>query len=439
MNSETFQEYMMQAKVLIGQEKHEAAIRYLTRAEKENNMDCDVYITKGIAYANLSRYEEAKKEFEKALKIEKNNGIALFHIGNIEILMGNKAKGIEFYNNAIANGFNDAQVYFSLGLMQEENGSDELAIRNYSKAITKDSARADIRIRKIRLLIKNQLLPEAMQAIDELILSNPDVFEGYHLKFLTLVSLDRLKDAEQVINQAMMLFPKDAAFALDKASLMIARKQYEEALNYLDSIEATMDTDLDIEHTIAMEKARIYAYLHDMNRAIETLKTARKIWQDEKKADLEATYLLMNCYLSLENYEKVIEEAATLKEVTGKSYYSLAAYYYEPFAFKQLGQIEKANTLFQESVSFYRAESLKDPGNIDSYAFRVMSLRELGKLEKALELADYLVTVKEDLPETHILRATVLEELGRNEEAKSERTKAENFGGVMSGADLKAK
>ena len=68
-----------------------------------------------------------------------------------------------------------------------------------------------------------------------------------------------------------------------------------------------------------------------------------------------------------------------------------------------------------------------------------MSLRELGKLEKALELADYLVTVKEDLPETHILRATVLEELGRNEEAKSERTKAENFGGVMSGADLKAK
>ena len=58
---------MMQAKVLIGQEKHEAAIRYLTRAEKENNMDCDVYITKGIAYANLSRYEEAKKEFEKAL------------------------------------------------------------------------------------------------------------------------------------------------------------------------------------------------------------------------------------------------------------------------------------------------------------------------------------------------------------------------------------
>lgn len=85
------------------------------------------------------------------LKISKNNGIALFHLGNIEILSGNRARGIELFNNAIANGFDDAQVYFSLGLMHEEADSDELAIRNYSKAILKDSNRADIRIRKVRL------------------------------------------------------------------------------------------------------------------------------------------------------------------------------------------------------------------------------------------------------------------------------------------------
>lgn len=437
MITEDFQEYMMQAKALIGQEKYQEAIHYLIKAEKENNMDCNVYLTKGIAYANLSKYEEAKKEFEKVLKIEKNNGTALFHIGNIEILMGNKAKGIELYNNAIANGFNDAQVYFSLGLMQEEDGSYELAIRNYSKAIAKDPLRADIRIRKIRLLIKNKLLSEAIQAVDELILSNPDVFEGYHLKFLTLISLERLEEAEQVINQAMELFPKDAAFALDKASLMITRKQYEEALNYLDLIRDQMDLDTDIEHTIAMEKARIYAYLHDMDHAITSLETARKIFEDAKLADLEATYLLMNCYLSMEKYEKVVEEASKLKKATGKSYYSLAAYYYEPFALKQLGQMEKAAALFQESVSFYRAESLKNPENLDSYAFRVMSLREMGKLEKALELADYLVTIKADLPEGHILRATVLEEMGRNEEAKSERAKSESLGGMLSGTRTK--
>lgn len=49
--------------------------------------------------------------------------------------------------------------------------SDELEIRNCSKVILKDSNRADIKIRKVRLPIKNNLLPEALQTIDELILS----------------------------------------------------------------------------------------------------------------------------------------------------------------------------------------------------------------------------------------------------------------------------
>ncbi len=429
--NEDFQEYMIQANALMGQEKYEDAVRYLEKAEQIEKMNIDVYLSKGVAFANLEKYLEAKVEFEKVLKISKNNGIALFHLGNIEILTGNRGKGIELFNNAIANGFENAQVYFSLGLMHEEADSDELAIRNYSKAILKDSSRADIRIRKIRLLIKNNLLPEALQAIDELILSNPDVFEGYHLKFLVQVSLKKFEEAEKVINDAMALFPKDAAFALDKASLMITRKEYDEALNYLDSITNDMETDQDIRHSIAMEKSRIYAYQQKMDMAIAALEEAKAILSEQNQFDIEATYLLMNCYLNNEEFEKVINAAKELKKVQGEDYYVLAAHYYEPFALKQLGNIEEANKLFEESVSYFRGESLKYPNNVDSYAFRIMSLRELGKLDKALELSDYLVNVNDKLPEAHILRATVLEALGRESEAKDERNIATSLGGLM--------
>lgn len=64
--------------------------------------------------------------------------------------------------------------------------------------------------------------------------------------------MKKFEEAEKVINDAMALFPKDAAFALDKASLMITRKEYDEALNYLDSITNDMETDQDIRHSIAM-------------------------------------------------------------------------------------------------------------------------------------------------------------------------------------------
>lgn len=171
---------------------------------------------------------------------------------------------------------------------------------------------------------------------------------------------------------------------------MITRKEYDAALKYLDSIKCDMETDQDIRHSIAMEKSRIYAYQQKMDMAISALEEAKAILIEKNEFDIEATYLLMNCYLNNEDFEKVINAAKELKKVQGEDYYVLAAYYYEPFALKQMGKLDEANNLFEESVSYFRGESLKYPNNVDSYAFRIMSLRELGKLEKALEVKHLL-------------------------------------------------
>lgn len=424
-------EYMNQATALMGQEKYEAALLFLEKAEAEDRFNIDIYITKGVAYANMDEFEKARTEFEKALKVNKKEGVVYFHLGNIEMLLGNKAKGIELYNNAIANGFDDAQVYFSLGLMHEEENNDDLAVRNYSKAIQRDPNRADIRIRKIRLFIKNQHLQEALQALDELILSNPDIFEGYHLKYLVLSSLDKYEEASNVLSSAMLMFPKDTAFAIDKASLMITKKEYKQALEYLHSIGDTYEIDDEAAHSIAMEEARAYAFLEDMDGTIKSLEKARAIALkfDPPRMDMESIYLLMNCYLNNEEFEKVIECAKELKKAEGEDYYALAAYYYEPYALKKLDKLEEAKKLFEEASEYFRSASLKNPGNVDSYAFRIMTLSELGNHQKALELADYLIMVKDDLAEAHTLRAAVLEDLGRNEEAKIERAKAVSIGG----------
>lgn len=135
--------------------------------------------------------------------------------------------------------------------------------------------------------------------------------------------------------------------------------------------------------------------------------------------------------LNNEEFEKVIECAKELKKEEGEDYYSIAAYYYEPLAMNKLGKGETAKTLFKEAVEFLRGVSLKNPGNVDVYAFRIMALRELSEYQKALDLADYLIMVKDDLAEAHTLRATVLEDLGRVDEAKNERVEAVSIGGYM--------
>lgn len=148
---------------------------------------------------------------------------------------------------------------------------------------------------------------------------------------------------------------------------------------------------------------------YTLNRAMSAAKE-----YNPPRLDLEAVYLMMNCYLNNGDYEKVIENAREIKQAKDEGYYSLAAYYYEPFALKQQGKEEEASKLFKDAIEVYRNISLKNPGNMDSYAFRIMSLREIGYLEKALELSDYLVDVREDLAEAHTLRATILEDSASN-------------------------
>ena len=75
MNHLDAQEYLQQAKALMGLEQYENAIAYLRKAEQLNRFDIEVYTIMGIAYANLSDLDTAKKAFENYMKLNKKDPI----------------------------------------------------------------------------------------------------------------------------------------------------------------------------------------------------------------------------------------------------------------------------------------------------------------------------------------------------------------------------
>jgi tetratricopeptide (TPR) repeat protein len=420
MDNLAVQEYLTQGAVLAGQGKHEEALAYYDKAEKENPMDMDVYLSKGIALANLDKLEEAKAQFEKVLKINKASGLAFFHLGSIAILKGDTALGFEDYNKAIANGYDDPQLYYSIGLLHEENGEVDMAIRNYSKAIMKDALRPDIRIRKARLLIQGNHFPEALQALDETILTNPDVFEGYHLKFSVLMQMHQFVEAEETLNHALELFPKDPGFAIDKAQLYIQQNKINEANASLSTLENAEDTDDATRRLIFMEKAQIYATREDVKSAIAALEQAKALSDKNGDFDAEVIFLLANCHLSTEEYEKTLIYARELIKKADDDYYKKTARYFEPLALKMLGRIDEAKTSYAEAINDFRRQSLETPGNLDAYLLRAMCLRDTEQYDKAIELLEYVITLQPDRSEPRLLKVSVLEALGRKAEAEEE-------------------
>lgn len=420
MDKLEIQEYLTQGAVLSGQGKYEEALAYYDKAEHEDPMDIEIYLSKGIAYANLERLDEAKIQFEKVLKINRASGLAYFHLGSIAILQGDVALGFELYNKAIANGYDDAQLYYSIGLLHEENGETDMAIRNYSKAIQRDAMRPDIRIRKARLLLESNHLPEALQALDEMILTNPDVFEGYHFKFTILLQMKQYDKAEEVLSAAMELFPEDFGFLFDKVSLLKEQKKVEEALALLKGLEDAEEVDDAVRRRIYMERAQISATGNDVKAAIASLEQAKALSDKTGEFDSEVIFLLANCYLSTEEYEKVLDYARQLFEKSEDGYTKETARYFIPLALKMLGRKEEALPLYKDAIHEYRSQSLASPGNLDAYLLRTMCLRDLEQYDKALELIDYVITLQPERAEPRLLRVAILEALGRKEEAEEE-------------------
>ena len=425
MDKLAVQEYLTQGAVLAGQGKHAEALAFYDKAEQEDPMEIEAYLSKGIAFANLERLDKAKEQFEKALKINRASGLAYFHLGSIAMLQDDTAFGFENYNKAIANGYDDAQLYYSIGLFHEDGGDAEMAIRNYSKAIARDALRPDIRIRKARLLLQGNHIPEALQALDETILTNPDVFEGYHLKFSVLMQQRQYDKAEEVLNTALDLFPKDPGFIFDKASLLIEQKKTDDAFALLAELENAEDISSDILRRIHMERAQVFATNEDVKSAIAALEKAKDLAEKDGGFDPEVVFLLANCHISTEEFEKVLTYARQLIEKASDGYTKYTARYYEPFALKMLGRMDEALPLYEEAINDYRNQSLAAPGSLDAYLLRTMCLRDIEQHDKALELIDYVVTLQPDRAEPRLLRVTVLEALGRSEEA-GEETKVVN-------------
>ena len=417
MDNLQVQEYLTQGTVLASQNKYEEAMSYFDKAERENPMETDVYLAKGLAYANMDELDKAKEQFEKALKINKSLGVVYYHLGSIAILQEDVALGFENYNKAISNGFDDAQVYYSIGLLHEESDSYELAIRNYTKAINKDPMRPDIRLRKAQIQIQSNLMPEALQTLDETILTNPDIFEGYHLKFTLLLELKQFDKAEETLNLATELFPTDPGFILDRASLLSALDQTDESMSLLDDLENAPGTDDDVRRAICLERAKIHALNEDVDSAITDLNKANSMFED---FDSEIMFLLSNCYLAATNFEKLLEVSSEIIEKSEEDYFKNTALYYQPLALKSLGRMDEAMPLFQEAVSVFRNQALESPGNLDAYLLRIMCLKEMDQFDKALELVDYVITLKPENPEPRLIRVSVLEAMGRIDEAQKE-------------------
>lgn len=422
--SET-EEYLQMSQVLLGAGKYSEAISYVDRLLEKEPMNAAAHITKGIAYASLEEYTKAKECFQRCIKIDKKFADAYFQLGNIEFLLDNFQEGVKNYNQAVSYGYKDASLYYNLALVYEEQDNAEEAIRYYAKAAALDETNADYLIRKAALQISIAKYEEALQTLEKIRNRFPDSFEGYHLTAAALTLLERYDAADEILKNALLLFPDDKAIMFDRLRVLITKGDMKEALALLEKAK-NGDSAPEIEKEILLNEAKIRGQMDQLDQTVELLDKALLIKEGEY-LDSEIQYLLLNALFINKNFDKMYEIAEKVDKNNTDDPYNLSGMYYLCIASKGRNDAD-CEKKFDTAIKYYRNISVKDPSRVDAYLFRSMCYRELKDYDKALEAINYVLLLQPDNAQLHQIKGNLLTDQGKKSEAQLEYSEAKRLG-----------
>lgn len=410
-----------QGRTLFSCDKYDEAIKKYEKAMETDPMYLPTYFNACETYIMQDKYEDAKKMIKKALMIDKNNGEAYFHLGNIALLEEDYEEGKIQYAKAINNGHDNPQIYINLASLAEENDEWEEAISYYTKAIVRDRMCYMAKIRKTQIYLMLNKLSDAMNSADDLIETNPEIFEGHHFKFVALIMAEKFDEASKVLDKAQNLFPDDQGFVLDRVKLLELKGEYAEGLKLLESIGGNVPAE-----AIATEKALLLLALSRIDEAKHLLESTR--------GDLvvvEAEKTLITIYIEEKNYDGILTASNRILSAEEYDADYFAALYYKAYALK-FKEDSKAESAFRDAAKMMQQACSINSSLLDLYLYRAICYRELKEYDMANEMLDYVDTVNEDMAETHYVRHLIYSDLN-DERAEYELSKAKSLNPQVAG------
>lgn len=410
-----------QAVLLIKAGNYESAKDKLERAINADPMLEETYKNYGDLYMAVENYEEAKNMYKKAMLIKKE-GIYFFLYGNACFMNDEVHEGLEYYNLAVSNGYDNDEMMYFLGMAYQHLNDDTMALRFFQKASIKNPSRPDYIVQKITTEIRLGLGDSALKDADELIRISPEIYDGYHLKTQLLVQQKDLPAAIENAKFAADKFPNDTDLTYDYIKTVALSHDFDKALRLLDNA-TQMKYYEDSQAKFLCLRTEILAEAQRMDEAIECAEECFKL-EDENTYFSELRFIAMNIYFAQLNFEKTLEMANHIIAADRKDLFYFGAIYYRCFCLKKLGRDEEATKAYKEANSMYRLHTMEHPSAIDVYLYRAMVLKDMEEYDKSLELLDFILGLGAEIAEVYLCKAEIFEATGRASQAATCKDKA---------------
>ncbi len=184
----------------------------------------------GVAALAAGDLETADARFSLALEYNPNFVDALTNQGLVELQRGNFERARQLLTRARRLNPDVAQPHHALGVLAERERRPDLASRNYYEALRVDPGFAPPRANLAHLLYDGGLYEEALVQFKRLLEVAPNLIAARVGLAATLLHLERVAEASEVIESALAAAPDEPEVAILAARLEIRRGQFEVAI-----------------------------------------------------------------------------------------------------------------------------------------------------------------------------------------------------------------
>jgi tetratricopeptide (TPR) repeat protein len=126
------------ASVMVQQKQYLAATRILEDYVGQRPQDARAYLGLGISYLNLLRYPDARQALEKSLQLQSDVAETEFQLGLVDNQEGNHEAAVRRWQRAVELQPHHAQALFSLGTVYLESGDLAQAETAFSGSLAAD-------------------------------------------------------------------------------------------------------------------------------------------------------------------------------------------------------------------------------------------------------------------------------------------------------------
>jgi len=186
--------------------KYEQAIEDFSKAIELNPALAVAYYDRGNAYADLNKYERAIKDYEKAIELNPDFAEAYNNRGNAYMELNKYEQAIKDYDKAIELNPNEAVAYYNRGVAYANLNEHERAIEDFSKAIELNPDFAEAYNNRGVAYAELNKYEQAIEDFSKAIELNPALAKAYSNRGIAYSEIHRYEESARDLKKAGILF-----------------------------------------------------------------------------------------------------------------------------------------------------------------------------------------------------------------------------------------